>query len=535
MVDEITSLRTIISFITGQDIPIFDGKGIGRVGIEVIILPSEISLSENLEINRLLYIHKALVSGVIIKDKIFDPKTIIERLSFIFPKFIELHEYLIHQLSETPNFMSMLWVECSLGSFLQSTEKQEISGQDLEKKMPSGSELEGETSTESIEEVSLQKIIKEENPVLHSFEKLETADEYHGGSRVTDADDELQDHSNALKELNLKHVTREGEGAGSLYKASLSELFGLNIFHQPTPRFEKYKKMPEWNFRNKEFLLEYCRLYILEDSLGGSPPNASAFIEFLNEKYGEEISLWKNKIFSIANQFGWRDRQLDGVELVIDAYTKYFSDLKASGQGDTKIFKRALPIRKDFTTTILVDLSLSSDAWIENRRVLDVEVESIGLCGLLLHEIHKSLSILGTWSETRHHCYLQVIKDFHSPWNHYYESARQISSRGYTRLGPAMRFAKSELVKTKAKNKLLILMTDGKPTDLDKYEGRYGIEDMRHAILEAEREGIHVHALAIDSTARHYFPQMFHSNRYQILSDPKKLPEQLFKILMTSI
>jgi nitric oxide reductase NorD protein len=175
---------------------------------------------------------------------------------------------------------------------------------------------------------------------------------------------------------------------------------------------------------------------------------------------------------------------------------------------------------------------MSSDSWVANRRVLDVEIDSIGMTGLLLQEMSDFISVLGSWSETRHHCYLQVIKDFKTSWNVYYENARQLSPRGYTRLGPAVRQATSELVKTKSKNKMLIIMTDGKPTDLDKYEGRYGIEDMRHAILEAEQRGVYVHALAIDSAARHYFPQLFNSNHYQILSDPKKLPEQLFKICL---
>lgn len=87
-----------------------------------------------------------------------------------------------------------------------------------------------------------------------------------------------------------------------------------------------------------------------------------------------------------------------------------------------------------------------------------------------------------------------------------------------------------ELAAQASKKKLLILLTDGKPTDLDHYEGRYGIEDMRHALLEAQQAGVHVQALEIDSEAKFYFPQIFSQQNYQILSDPKNLPEQLFKI-----
>ena len=105
-----------------------------------------------------------------------------------------------------------------------------------------------------------------------------------------------------------------------------------------------------------------------------------------------------------------------------------------------------------------------------------------------------------------------------------------LTPRGYTRLGPALRHAVTELQQTASKKKLLILLTDGKPTDLDHYEGRYGIEDMRHAMIEAEQVGVQVQALAIDSEAKFYFLQIFSKNKYQILSHPKLLPEQLFKI-----
>ena len=101
--------------------------------------------------------------------------------------------------------------------------------------------------------------------------------------------------------------------------------------------------------------------------------------------------------------------------------------------------------------------------------------------------------------------------------------------RGYTRLGPAIRHATSLLRQCSARQKVLLILTDGKPTDYDGYEGRYGIEDMRKACQEAETLQISTKAFAIEKAAKHYFPQMFYS--YEILSDPTSLPESLIQTL----
>ncbi|HND86220.1 MAG TPA: hypothetical protein PLU50_10445, partial [Pseudobdellovibrionaceae bacterium] len=79
----------------------------------------------------------------------------------------------------------------------------------------------------------------------------------------------------------------------------------------------------------------------------------------------------------------------------------------------------------------------------------------------------------------------------------------------------------------KAQKKILILLTDGKPTDYDGYEGRYGIEDMRKACLEAQMKNIYTKAFAIEKNAKHYFPHMF--GHFEILPRPEKLPEALVR------
>jgi len=55
----------------------------------------------------------------------------------------------------------------------------------------------------------------------------------------------------------------------------------------------------------------------------------------------------------------------------------------------------------------------------------------------------------------------------------------------------------------------MILISDGKPNDYDKYEGKYGVNDVKQALRELNERNINTYALAIEASAKFYLPQMF--------------------------
>lgn len=93
--------------------------------------------------------------------------------------------------------------------------------------------------------------------------------------------------------------------------------------------------------------------------------------------------------------------------------------------------------------------------------------------------------------------------------------------------GPALRHATDRLVAEPADRRLLLLVSDGKPTDYDRYEGRYGIGDVRQALREAECRGVSAHALAVDEIARDCLPPMFGPGAWHVLRRPDDLPTVL--------
>ena len=94
-------------------------------------------------------------------------------------------------------------------------------------------------------------------------------------------------------------------------------------------------------------------------------------------------------------------------------------------------------------------------------------------------------------------------------------------------MGAAIRHASSILANQKTSQKLLLILTDGKPNDLDEYEGRYGIEDTRKAILEAKEMGLHPFCVTVDKDAKEYLPHLFGVNGFVLVSKPEELPEKL--------
>ena len=77
------------------------------------------------------------------------------------------------------------------------------------------------------------------------------------------------------------------------------------------------------------------------------------------------------------------------------------------------------------------------------------------------------------------------------------------------------------------RKKLLIVLTDGKPNDVDHYEGRFAVEDTRKAVLDARRQGMTVFGVTIDAAAQSYFPTLFGRGRYAIVGNIRRLPAAL--------
>ena len=211
----------------------------------------------------------------------------------------------------------------------------------------------------------------------------------------------------------------------------------------------------------------------------------------------------------------------------MDVLVDWFTDIKSGRTPSENIYISKRKKESDLAILFLLDLSLSTDSFADGNRVLDVEKQAVILFGEVLTEYNVDFAVSGFFSKTRNNCVYHTLKDFGEDWTKGKQRLGAAQPQGYTRIGPALRHSQSLIDEHQASQKWVILISDGKPNDYDKYEGKYGVVDVKQALREMHERHINTYAIAIESIARYYLPQMFGQNHYNILSHPEMLIESL--------
>ncbi|MDG3579947.1 nitric oxide reductase activation protein NorD [Rhizobium sp. YJ-22] len=278
---------------------------------------------------------------------------------------------------------------------------------------------------------------------------------------------------------------------------------------------------PEWDYRSATYLPDHCRVFASPAPDKATVPEADAETKSLIRRVRRQFEVLRPRHEMLR-------AQLDGAELDLDAAVRARCDLAAGGQGSDRIHLMSRPQVHDLAVTILVDVSLSTDAWFDNRRVLDVEKEALMVLSHGLAACGDSHSILTFTSRRRSWVRVETVKDFGEPMGHGVEARIAALKPGfYTRIGPAIRHAAAKLRAQPNRRKLLLILTDGKPNDVDHYEGRFALEDSRRAVTEARRTGVSVFGVTVDREAQAYVPAIFGRNGYAIVSNIARLPAAL--------
>ena len=160
---------------------------------------------------------------------------------------------------------------------------------------------------------------------------------------------------------------------------------------------------------------------------------------------------------------------------------------------------------------LLIDVSASTDSWVGGSlRIIDVEKEALIVLLEALDALGDRHAILSFSGHGPDEVRLLTIKSFQEPASE--EVRRRIAALDadrYTRAGAAIRHATALLAAQAAQRRLLLLLSDGKPNDVDEYEGHYGIEDTRQAVAEARLQGLVPFCLTVDRDAPAYLPSIF--------------------------
>lgn len=368
--------------------------------------------------------------------------------------------------------------------------------------------------------------------VFHSFEKIETAEEYKGIQRETDGEDDLAQHADALDDLNLESVIRSSKTAKSLYKTDIDMGFEISDLTEQAASvsLEQVFTYDEWDEKKQNYKKDWCRvIHSRGQAFAQSAAPAKSHLTCLSERK-IEINKLKKQLVRLASQIKVEKKLYAGRSIDIDNVIRNHCIRKSGSDGDQRFYQETKKKNRDLACLLLVDTSLSADSWVQNRRILDISLESLLVFGEATASLDDPIMVAGFNSNTRHDCRFIEWKSFEEPWQRFRAHVDSIEPAGYTRIGPAIRHATQLLEERPEKHKLLLLFTDGRPTDFDRYEGAYGLCDVRQAVREADQKGVVSFAMVLDPSAKQFLPRLFGLGNFQILPKVEQLPSALTKL-----
>ncbi len=374
---------------------------------------------------------------------------------------------------------------------------------------------------EQIDVLEVDKEKQEEYTLTHNFEKIETLDDFNGKWRDFEDDEDLGESSEALEELNMNQMVRVDSPSHSVLHADFFNSQGIKEATENNSGIIT-KKLDEWDYAKKKYKKNFCNIY--ESSFTETAPD---YTQFTFQKNKIILHRLEKKLNQFFNTFQKTSRQPDGDEPDLDAITERFTDIYSGFTPSENIFLSKRKRAKDVAILLLTDISLSTDGYVEGHRILDTEKQSLLLFCEVLNRYGTPFQIDVFSSKTRNHCEYHTVKQMYENWNTSKHRIGALSPKGYTRIGAAIRNAHEQMKNNKARKKWILLLTDGKPNDYDRYEGKYGIEDVKQAVREVRKDDIQISVLAIDSNARFYLPQMLGKGAFQLVHHPQYLPEAL--------
>jgi len=527
--DHRATLVLLARMLSGKNLGIFETEHHTLCAKDRVCLPPQFNEADSTEANTKLYELKTIIASLVLRDEwtgtTEELPGYVQQLSDEFPHLSEKVTWLESRIIDDEELT--LWE--ILGEPVVSTEK---SCKDLETSALDEldqASIDVTTEIEGKGQMDVEVLPDPEDDghgadmPIHTFEKAESLEETSGLSRKTDDEDELKEHEEALKEVDMKEVMRSQERPRSIYRSDII-LDGLNLEVNDTAPSAGIP-YPEWDYRKRRYKQDWC--FLQEKRNEESNPDWIAATE---TKHAALVAQLKRQFASLTSEYLKLKRQPNGNDFDIDAVIDGQVQLRTGHTPTEAIYLNQKKDIHDVSAVMLLDLSYSTDAWVKNARVLDSIMETVYCVGEVIEDYIDSFAVAGFSSNTRRSCRFEILKDFQEPWDKAKQHFGALQPEGYTRIGPALRHAQELLINQEASRKIVILVTDGRPCDYDRYEGTYGVRDVRKAIETGKLHGLTTHAFAIEKQATETFPMMFSRHHFDVVNSPQQLSQYMSKL-----
>jgi len=223
-------------------------------------------------------------------------------------------------------------------------------------------------------------------------------------------------------------------------------------------------------------------------------------------------------------------RQREGDRLDLEATITAAIDLRAGLTPSSNIYARLERRWRDLAVLVLIDASQSTNDIVKGagRPVLELERDATSLLAHAMDGMGDPFAIHAFCSDTREDVHYYRLKDFDTRWDTL--AKRRLAGvigKYSTRMGAALRHAGRDLAACHSYRKLLLLVSDGEPSDVDIADRRYLVEDARRAVLSLRHQGIDLFCVGLDAGGDSYLTRIFSRSNVIQLDRIERLPEKL--------
>jgi nitric oxide reductase NorD protein len=280
--------------------------------------------------------------------------------------------------------------------------------------------------------------------------------------------------------------------------------------------------LDEWDYRRQAYRRGWCHVYL--QTVSGDD---LAYVPAVRARHAPLVCQLRRRFEAMRGEDRILRRQADGPEVDIDALVAAIADRRGGAEPGNRLFCRRQRDERSLAVAFLVDMSGSTEGWIN-----DAEREALVMLCEALEMLDDRYAIWGFSGWTRTRCDLYRIKEFDEPYGPEVQARiAAIKPRDYTRMGPPIRFLTQRLLAEPARHRLLVSLSDGRPDDFgDDYRSQYGIEDTRQALVEARQSGVRSFCVTLDKSGADYLKYMYGPAAFAVLDDVRKLPLKIADI-----
>lgn len=319
-------------------------------------------------------------------------------------------------------------------------------------------------------------------------------------------------------------MLREGRSLASVVEQCLTLEIDAPQTQETMAHGERAVLYPEWDHQIEDYRMNWCRVVERPADPGSD--------EFVTKTLAAQQSTVKSlrRFFEGLRPPAFRRvaGQTDGEEVDLDAVVRRAGEQRAGTEGDDRLYIRREKRTRDVAVSFLIDISGSTSRDLgTGRRVIDIEKEGLVLLCEALDAVGDQYGLYAYSGQGRGNVEFLTIKDFDDRLGA--TTAHRLGGlapRHQNRDGAAIRHATAKLMARDAKNRVLVLLSDGRPLD-DQYKDEYSLEDTKAALREARRRGIETFCVTIDRDAETYLRRMYAEARYCVIHSVEALPTKL--------